>query len=53
MSTNVSAPVDRPTTIRLYGETYVSERDVLVISKRTRLAISTVVRVLAAQAGIR
>lgn len=47
-----SQPV-RPITVRAYGEPYVSADDVLLIAKRTHLAVSTVVRVLAAQAGIR
>ena len=53
MSTNVTQQLVRPITVRAYDEPYVSARDVLEIAKRTRLAVSTVVRVLAAQAGIR
>jgi len=49
VSTNSYTPVERPTTIRLHGETYVSAADLLAIAKRTGLAASTVVQVLVAQ----
>ena len=53
MSPNVTSQPVRPITVRAYGEPYVSVRDALEIAKRTRLTVQTVVKVLAAQAGIR
>lgn len=52
-ATNLTPPTVRPITVRAYGEPYVSVDDVLLIAKRTRLGVSTVVRVLGAQSALR
>jgi hypothetical protein len=47
MSTILAPP---PTVIRVDGETYLSASDVLAIARKSKLAVSTVVRVLQAVA---
>jgi hypothetical protein len=47
LSTTITTPgTSAPTVVRVAGQPYIAAQDLLEIARRTKLAVSTVVRVL-------